>query len=40
MTVRALDHVRLYGISRADFLAAVTSIRDTRGAAGTRSGFI
>ncbi|MDT4938474.1 MAG: hypothetical protein QOG80_2145 [Pseudonocardiales bacterium] len=33
MTVRAVDDVQLYGISRSDFLAAVTSIRDARSAA-------
>ena len=33
MTVRAVDHVQLYGISRRDFLTAVTSIRDARTAA-------
>ena len=30
MTVRAVDDVELYGISRSDFLAAITSIRDAR----------
>ena len=30
MTVRALDDVELYGISRRDFLTAITSIRDAR----------
>jgi len=30
MTVRAVDDVELYGISRSDFLTAITSIRDAR----------
>ncbi len=30
MTVRAVDDVELYGISRNDFLTAITSIRDAR----------
>ena len=33
MTVRAVDPVELYGISRSDFLTAITSIRDARLAA-------
>ncbi|MDT4932842.1 MAG: hypothetical protein QOK11_734 [Pseudonocardiales bacterium] len=33
MTVRAVDHVQLYGISSSDFLPAVTGIREARSAA-------
>jgi MFS family permease len=33
MTVRAVEHVQLYSISRMDFLTAITSIRDARAAA-------
>jgi MFS family permease len=33
MTVRAVDHVQLYGISSGDFLPAVTGIREARSAA-------
>ena len=33
MTVRAVDDVELCGISRSDFLTAITSIRDARAAA-------
>lgn len=33
MTVRAVDHVQLYGISRGDFVTAVTNNRDARTAA-------
>ena len=33
MTVRAAEHVELYGISRSEFLTAITSIRDARLAA-------
>jgi MFS family permease len=33
MTVRAVDHVQLYGISRGDFVTAVTNSRDARTAA-------
>jgi MFS family permease len=33
MTVRAVDHVQLYGISRGDFLAAITTNRDAHTAA-------
>jgi MFS family permease len=41
MTVRAVDHVQLYGISRGDFLAAVTGSRDARSAAeAAKSAFL
>jgi hypothetical protein len=33
MTVRAVDHVQLYGISSRDFLPAVTGIREAHSAA-------
>ena len=41
MTVRAVDDVQLFGISRADFLTAITSIGDARTAAeATRSAYV
>jgi MFS family permease len=41
MTVRAVDDVELYGISRSDFLTAITSIRDARAEAeSTKSAYV
>ncbi len=41
MTVRAVDHVRLYAISGGDFLAAVTGTREARSAAdATKSAYL
>jgi CRP-like cAMP-binding protein len=41
MTVRAVDRVQLYGISRSDFLTAVTNIRDARTAAeATKAAYV
>ena len=41
MTVRAVDDVELYGISRSDFLTAITSIHDARAAAeATKSAHV
>jgi MFS family permease len=41
MTVRAVDDVELYGISRSDFLTAITSVRDARTEAeATKSAYV
>ena len=41
MTVRAVDDVQLFGISRGEFLAAITSTSDARTAAeATRSAYV
>ena len=41
MTVRAVDHVQLYGIGRGDFLPAIAGTRDARTAAeATKSAYL